>query len=159
LAFDKAEDAPAEGNLLNLPYSDSDPETEQLNEPGTQQQPTEGEQYPDLPTPTPPEEQEPPEIAQSSAEPTVSKANKINQLLKENTSLYKKLRLLRLVPAARPLGLETLAQIATSMEGELQAETHQEEITSKQREELRLASPEVFVLLQVIKIHQILIFG
>jgi hypothetical protein len=24
LAFDKAEDAPAEGNLLNLPYSDSD---------------------------------------------------------------------------------------------------------------------------------------
>jgi hypothetical protein len=29
----------------------------------------------------------------------------------------------------------------------------------KQREELRLASPEVFVLLQVIEIHQILIFG
>ena len=26
-------------------------------------------------------------------------------------------------------------------------------------EELRLANPEVFVLLQVIKIHQILIFG
>jgi hypothetical protein len=35
---------------------------------------------------------------------------------------------------ARPLGLEALAQIATSMEGELQAETHQEEITSLVRE-------------------------
>jgi hypothetical protein len=60
--------------------------------------------------------------------------------MKENASLYKKLRLLRLwlkkqaVPAARPLGLEALAQIATSMEGELQAETHQEEITSLVRE-------------------------
>jgi hypothetical protein len=45
--------------------------------------------------------------------------------MKENASLYKKLRLLRLqlkeqaVPVARPLGLEALAQIATSMEGEL----------------------------------------
>ena len=38
------------------------------------------------------------------------------------------------VPAARPLGLEPLAQIVTSMEGELQAETHQEEITSLVRE-------------------------
>jgi hypothetical protein len=60
--------------------------------------------------------------------------------MKENASLHKKLRLLRLqlkeqaVPAARPLGLEPLAQIVTSMEGELQAETHQEEITSLVRE-------------------------
>ena len=54
MALNKAEDAHAEGNLLNLPYSDSDPETEH--------QPTEGEQYPDLPTPIPPGEQEPPEI-------------------------------------------------------------------------------------------------
>ena len=38
------------------------------------------------------------------------------------------------VPAARPLGLEALAQIATSMEGELQVETHQEDITSLVRE-------------------------
>ena len=65
----------------------------------------------------------------------------INKLLmKENACLYKKIRLLRLqlkeqaVPATRPLGLEALAQIATSMEGELQAETHQEEITSLVRE-------------------------
>jgi hypothetical protein len=29
----------------------------------------------------------------------------------------------------------------------------------KQREELHLASPEVFVFLQVIEIHQVLIFG
>jgi hypothetical protein len=56
--------------------------------------------------------------------------------MKENAALYRKLRLFRLqlkeqaVPAARPLGLETLAQIATFMEGELQAETHHEEITS-----------------------------
>ena len=35
---------------------------------------------------------------------------------------------------ARTLGLEALDQIATSMEGELQAETHQEEITSLVRE-------------------------
>jgi hypothetical protein len=60
--------------------------------------------------------------------------------MKENASLYRKLRLFRLqlkeqaVPAARPLGLEALAQIATSMEGELQDETHQEEITSLVRE-------------------------
>jgi hypothetical protein len=136
-----------------------------------------------------PEEQEPPDIAQSSVESTVSKSNKINQLLKElyslkhsekqvklhnaqlldrnvelydksqevkqrhektiernkllmkeNASLYRKLRLFRLqlkeqaVPVARPLGLEALAQIATSMEGELQDETHQEEITSLVRE-------------------------
>jgi len=73
LALNKAEDAHAEGNLLNLPYSDSDPETEH--------QPTEGEQYPNIPTSIPPGEQEPPEIGQSSAEPTVSKSNKINQLL------------------------------------------------------------------------------
>jgi hypothetical protein len=60
--------------------------------------------------------------------------------MKENATLYRKFRLFRLqlkeqaVPAARPLGLEALAQIATSMEGELQAETHQEEITSLVRE-------------------------
>lgn len=75
MAFDKTEDAPTKGNLLNLPYSDSDLEIEH--------QPIEGEQYPDLPTPIPPGEQEPPEIGQSSAELTVSKSNKINQLLKE----------------------------------------------------------------------------
>jgi hypothetical protein len=73
LALNKAEDAPAEGNLISLPYSNSDLEIEH--------QPTEGEQFPDLPTPIPPGEQEPPEIGQSSAEPTVSKSNKINQLL------------------------------------------------------------------------------
>ena len=61
-------------------------------------------------------------------------------LMKENAPLHKKLWLLRLqlkeqaVPAARPLGLEPLAQIVTSMEWELQAETHQEEITSLVRE-------------------------
>ena len=60
--------------------------------------------------------------------------------MKENAALYRKLRLFRLqlkeqaVPTAKPLGLEALAQIATSMEGELQVETHQEEITSLVRE-------------------------
>ena len=69
------------------------------------------------------------------------KSNKnIRKQLKENATLYRKLGLLRLklkeqtVPEARPLGLETLAQIATSFGQEMQVETHQDEVTSLSRE-------------------------
>jgi len=69
------------------------------------------------------------------------KSNKnIRKQLKENATLYRKLRLLRLqlkeqtVPAIRPLGLETLAKIVSSMEGEIQVETHHDEVTSPVRE-------------------------
>jgi hypothetical protein len=61
-------------------------------------------------------------------------------LMKENATLYRKLRLLRqqikeqTAPATRPLGLETLAQVATSIEEEIQAGIHQEEVTSPVRE-------------------------
>jgi hypothetical protein len=57
LDFDKAEDVPMEGNPLNLPYSESEPETEHKDEQGEQQTDTVTDEYPNLPTPTPPEEQ------------------------------------------------------------------------------------------------------
>ncbi len=78
LQFDQAE-----GNFLNLPYSYSDTNQEELKESSTEQQQTNQEQYQDLPTPTPNKEQEQPELGQSSAERSASKADKINQLLKE----------------------------------------------------------------------------
>ena len=129
------------------------------------------EQYVDLPTPTPPEEQEQTEVKQTENIPSASQSNKVNQLLRElynskhvekqvslknaeliernvklydrnqdmkqkyektlernkmlmkdNVSLYRKIRILRLQlkelqpPESKPSGLETLAQIAEALE-------------------------------------------
>jgi hypothetical protein len=56
-------------------------------------------------------------------------------LMKENAKLYRRLRILRLklkeqtVQEAKPIRLETLAEIATSFEPERPTETHQAEIS------------------------------
>ena len=168
-------------NPLNLPYSDSESETKQEEEIETQKTNEMEEQYVDLPTPTPPEEQELTEAKQPENTPSTSQSSKVNQLLRElynlkhaekqvnlknaelikrnvnlydrnqevkqkyektlernkmlmkdNVSLYRKIRILRLqlkefqIPQTKPSGLETLAEIAESMEQ--RTEIHQQEM-------------------------------
>ena len=61
-------------------------------------------------------------------------------LIRENMKLYRQLRLMRLkIKESQPLDhentkLETLAQVATSIEEEIQDGIHQEEVTSPVRE-------------------------
>lgn len=154
---EKGEASPEDKNILNLPYTDSEEEEEQV-----------AAEYEDLPSPTPKEDQG--QVAEtSSSKPKQSRSQKINQLLtkvyelevvekeikkkneelternvelydycedllekydkikernkmlmKDNTKLYIKVRLLRLqTTPSKPqpqenLDLETLAEAATS---------------------------------------------
>jgi hypothetical protein len=171
----------AEGdNPLNLPYSDSEPEQELAETQGDEQAEQVAEDYPNLPSPTPPDEHSQPLAKASSSKPKASKTQKINKLLKqiyemevlervikkentelternaelynmnqslkekhdkikdrnrvlirENMKLYRQLRLLRLKlkesqpPTQDQTGLETLAELATTMVDIPQSSTQQ----------------------------------
>jgi len=155
---EKGEASPEDKNILNLPYTDSEEEEEQV-----------AAEYEDLPSPTPKEDQGQQVAETSSSKPKQSRSQKINQLLrrvyelevvekeikkkneelternvelydyyqdllekydkikernkmlmKDNTKLYIKVRLLRLqTMPSKPqpqanLDVETLAEAATS---------------------------------------------
>jgi type I site-specific restriction endonuclease len=175
----------AEGdNPLNLPYSDSEPEQDPTEKQGDVQTEQLAEAYPNLPSPTPPEEQNRPLAEASASRPRPARSQKINQLLKkvyelevsekqikkknaelvdknvelydisqdvmdkydktldknkllmkENTKLNRQLRLLRLkmketqTPTPKHSGLETLAELATSLEKETEPPTQQIEVS------------------------------
>jgi hypothetical protein len=179
----------AEGdNPLNLPYSDSEPEQELAETQGDEQAEQVAEDYPNLPSPTPPDEHSQPLAKASSSKPKASKAQKINKLLKqiyemevlervikkentdlternaelfnmnqslkekhdkikdrnrvlirENMKLYRQLRLLRLKlkdsqpPTQDQTGLETLAELATTMVDIPQSSTQQVEVRRSAR--------------------------
>ncbi len=74
LVFDQSGDVPLGSNPLNLPYSDSEPETEQLKAQETEQQ-IEEEQSQDVPSSAEP-------IVEPSG-PSTSKNHKVNKLLHE----------------------------------------------------------------------------
>jgi hypothetical protein len=173
---------------LNLPYSDSEPEQESAETQGDEQAEQVAEDYPNLPSPTPPGEHSQPLAEASSSKPKASKTQKINKLLKqiyemevlervikktnaelternaelyninqnvkekhdkikdrnrvlikENMKLYRQLRLLRLKikesqpPAQDHTGLETLAELATTMVDIPQSSTQQIKVSSSVR--------------------------
>jgi hypothetical protein len=144
-----------------------------------------GEAYPNLPSPTPPEEQNRPLAKAYASKPRLARSQKKNQLLKkvyelevskkqikkknaelddknvelyhisqevmekhdktldrnkllikENTKLNRQLKLLRLkmketqTPTLKRSGLETLAELATSLEKETEPPTQQIEVSS-----------------------------
>ncbi len=157
-------------NPLNLPYSDSELEPEQIEAQGKEQADQIVDDYPNLPTPTPLEEHNTLVAKQFASKTALPRSRKINQLLKkvydleysenqvkkknaqllginlelydmsqeikgkndktlernklvmrDNAKLYIRLRLLRLqmkepqTPAARHSGMETLANLTTSL--------------------------------------------
>jgi hypothetical protein len=74
----------AEGdNPLNLPYSDSEPEQDPTEKQGDVQTGQLAEAYPNLPSPTPPEEQNRPLTEASARRPRPVRSQKRNQLLKK----------------------------------------------------------------------------
>jgi hypothetical protein len=177
-----------EDNPLNLPYSDFEHEPEHNERQGEQKTDTTANEYPNLPTPTPLEEQNQSSVGASSRKPKASRTQKvrkilqqiykmevlirvikksntdlternaeifkINQTLKEkhdkikdrnrvlireNMKLYRQLRILRLKlkefqsPGQEKTGLETLANLATTMVDTLEPSTQPVEVRRSAR--------------------------
>ena len=80
---EKAESLAMEDNPLNLPYSDSEHEPEHNEAQREQHTDIATDEYPNLPTPTPLEEQNQSLVGASSRKPKASRTQKVRKLLQQ----------------------------------------------------------------------------
>jgi hypothetical protein len=92
---EKAEGLAMEDNPLNLPYSDSEHEPEHNEAQGEQQTDTTADEYPNLPTPTPPEEQNQSSVGASSRKPKASRTQKVRKLLQQTYEMEVLIRVIK----------------------------------------------------------------
>jgi hypothetical protein len=92
---EKAEGLAMEDNPLNLPYSDSEHEPEHNEAQGEQQTDIATDEYPNLPTPTPPEEQNQSSVGASSRKPKASRTQKVRKLLQQTYEMEVLIRVIK----------------------------------------------------------------
>jgi hypothetical protein len=92
---EKAEGLAMDDNPLNLPYSDFEHKPEHNEAQGEQQTDTVANEYPNLPTPTPPEEQNQSSVGASSRKPKSSSTQKVRKLLQQTYEMEVLIRVIK----------------------------------------------------------------